>query len=780
MKFKNINLHVLIFFFIYLITTVLDKIYDITFKLNKVKLLNLLLSNNINIILILLPIIAIVITYYLTDLRKLVNEYGYKIAKRVVPHQQKKIIIEILFFVFISIFVVTLNFATLTFIYIVQSVIIGFKIVKYIADLNNDIVESYIYSSRSKLLETIKSNSISIDTKVIFIIGKKSINLKQDSVTDLAVKSLNIIMSDILKNRNSLIANSIDKETLNKLLKKLYLQMIEICSLAYNNNLKDSGAHLYYLLSEPLINCSKYENISTYKKLARTLQQRFVFTQFIEDGFLDSSLVVDILEIALTQILKDKISNEWESEIIESINSIILFEHLSSKSTLKASLSLMINKLLLMNATEDINTFKSFVNLFFKSISVSQNKDENSKFGYLLMQSTIQSLLKNHRVEYITIYLDEFEDYNYTCLVNSFDKTYYDNFLFIETIYNESHSMEAIQTIIISKLDKLLFEENRLLSDENIEIEYANLYIKASFKNLDGLECLEFYNKLFSSALKKENFNLLHLLLDRINDEILKIDISDADIQLKFLEIYNRIIKNVVMKSNISLFSLIYSHYNELLQKLDSDKKISKRVLHSVTNEYNVIASRCLETNNTEICNIVTNELHEFILDLKIVSGYDEYKNVIDSIFEIGVRAIEYENVIIIKAVSNALGWICKSKGFDDRSKNIIKITISKLVSLYNLTTTVMENNSTTIFIGTAFIILGGVSESDRIFLPFNKVIMTELKSLKHVEYLSSSYQLRYHNSSTWNGSFDSPRENIKKFYKNISQELKIDGAKLS
>ena len=776
MKIKKmkINKQLIILFIIYLVSLLTDYFFKITNLINEVEIVKQIASNKLNIIIILLPVLAIIITFYFSDLKKVISDYGFNLTKDIIPKEQHTVIIDIIFFIFMSILVALVDVILLAIIYIIHSIIIAFKIIRSIKELNGDVVVKYIDKRQDEIIEIINSNSIKINTSDIYTIGIKSICHNQDYITFKALTSLNKFISEILEHRNTLLDSNLDRDDINETLKREYKQMMKICSLIDKSELIQAGSPLHYILSKPLISCFKYENLSSYKVLSHALQQKFVVSKYIEEGCLGNSSVVDIFEIALNDILENRISPEWLEEIIDNVEALVLFDTLSSKSSLNNSIGVMVNRFLLSEASKDSTVFQDFLSLFFKFVRTSLSKNSEYKFNYIIINSIIQEMFNESLEDLVIEYFDEFDEFNKYCLANKYENTYYENYLVYNMFYKQADNYPRIYEKLHEKLDSLMFVNGRLLNDHNIEIEYANLYIKTSFKNLSGLECLDSYKKLFASALKKDNVNLLHLLLDRINDEIAKIKIENADDQCKFFDVYKEILRRVILKSDMTYFGLIFTHYMEIIQKLDNDKNISKRVFGHILDDLKETAHRCLETNNTEMCNIITNDLHDSLINFKVVSSFDERKLVVESLSEIGVRAIEYENIIIIKSVSNSLGWICKKNGLDDRSKDIVKLIVIQLVLLYNLTTTVLDSPSTTIFIGTAFIILGGITESDKAFVPYNKVILAELKKLKKASYLSSSYALRHHHSNNWKGSFSSPAENLKKFYVKLSSELSI------
>ena len=143
---------------------------------------------------------------------------------------------------------------------------------------------------------------------------------------------------------------------------------------------------------------------------------------------------------------------------------------------------------------------------------------------------------------------------------------------------------------------------------------------------------------------------------------------------------------------------------------------------------------------------------------------------IINALFYIGVKAVEYRQEEIIKDVSNQLGWMA-ARALEDNNITIFIIIVKKATAYYNLTCDYNIEKNIKVFIGTLFIILGALTLS-RQKMNFLSVLIQNIKNdinIKNKIHLQNSKSIRVYTSSEWDEKLNNKASYyMEEFYKKI------------
>lgn len=223
----------------------------------------------------------------------------------------------------------------------------------------------------------------------------------------------------------------------------------------------------------------------------------------------------------------------------------------------------------------------------------------------------------------------------------------------------------------------------------------------------------------------------------------------------------------------MKLFRLLLHKFTDLVKLLDKEKNISHDLYRLIVKVYENTGDIAISGKQVEYCINLNGTIVHLLKKLNEVARNKElYLELVEVLFQSGLKGIENNLDDLIRNVSNHLGWICKN-AIDNNDRDKIKIILEKVSLLFNLSVDFGSDVRTTIFIGTLFIVLGGYSCSIK-NLGIRKLVISNIKNLKRRDLLNKSKMIRENQSITWDAVMNNDaKKNIEIFWAMISDELR-------
>ncbi len=274
---------------------------------------------------------------------------------------------------------------------------------------------------------------------------------------------------------------------------------------------------------------------------------------------------------------------------------------------------------------------------------------------------------------------------------------------------------------------------------------------------------------LINISIEKNNVKWLNILLSEIKEILKAMPKNCKEIQRMWLNIFNNTIIASLSADNNNLKDVTFRYYKETLEEMDNENNISKDLANCLVGDLENLCKIRFRENLDFSCEIV-----EFLNDLlgsdpvyRFVSNTDVRKNIYQSLYNIGVDAIERNQDLVIQRVSNVLGWKIK-RAIESGHGESANILIDYSLSLFNLAKANNICEQTVVFVGTLFIIIGAYCQTNRnYFIYRNKIIKYLKQDPKNIEYLNVSRLLRSSETNGWKDTLgDNPKQRIDEFWR--------------
>lgn len=227
----------------------------------------------------------------------------------------------------------------------------------------------------------------------------------------------------------------------------------------------------------------------------------------------------------------------------------------------------------------------------------------------------------------------------------------------------------------------------------------------------------------------------------------------EKQIQLLWIETIQNSLIRVSLSNNKAMQEVVLEYYKKAIQEMDKGKLVSHDLGLKIIESLRFLCESRYRQNEDFVCKIV-----EFINDL-IDSENNYYfvnnsKEVRDAIFrtiyDIGIDAIEKNQELVIKRVSNILGWRIKEM-LEKSNSDMVEKLIQYAASLFDLCKENRINYQTIVFVGTLFIIIGAFTTTDRKYFQYrNRIVQALRKDANNIGFLEVSRKLRETEIQTW------------------------------
>ena len=260
-------------------------------------------------------------------------------------------------------------------------------------------------------------------------------------------------------------------------------------------------------------------------------------------------------------------------------------------------------------------------------------------------------------------------------------------------------------------------------------------------------------DELLTLAIDKNQTNWVGLLLTEVIECLKCTEQKDKNIQLIWIKIFQRAAIRVSSANNTLLQEIVIRCYSSAIFEMDKLKNISKDLGIQIIDNLKSLCECRYRENVDFTCEIV--ELLDDLLDTQnnvyfINNNKDIREKVYDSLFYIAIDSIEKNQDLVIKRVSNIIGWRIKGVIENGNTEYADKL-IDYAIQMYNLCRANKINDQTIVFIGTLFIIIGAYAGTQTKYYRYRTKIIKALKpDPKNREYLEVSKQLRQYEILGW------------------------------
>lgn len=369
---------------------------------------------------------------------------------------------------------------------------------------------------------------------------------------------------------------------------------------------------------------------------------------------------------------------------------------------------------------------------------------------------------------------DYYEDY-LTTITKIIDKSLYcdDLYTYIMFVVNELKELnddkraDELQYYLVSKalrncddVPVFIVPDFSHMVEENISDLETNEKVK------NNLVELLFY------VIDRNNVKWLNILLSQVQEILQRTAKQDKDIQRMWIKVLNTSLVESASAHHNNLKDISLRFYKKTLQAMDDKKNISKDLAIRLIHDLSYLCEFRYRENVDFNCEIIE-FLDSLLGDEHIYRFVDqiEVKTAIYStLYNICIDAIEKNQDLVIKRISNFIGWRIKEaieKGHTDIANELIDYA----VNIFNLAKANKISQQTIVFVGTLFIIIGAYSNTKPKYISYRKRIINSLKKTEDKDYLLISKQLRCAETSVWKSLLgDNPKLNIDAFWNDFNK----------
>ncbi len=338
----------------------------------------------------------------------------------------------------------------------------------------------------------------------------------------------------------------------------------------------------------------------------------------------------------------------------------------------------------------------------------------------------------------------------------------------INNIISKSDNFELINTLNQSKHGILLKLLNSDREFSTISLpNYLEIIEKNNFADNIIEDVVEKFGILFHRVLLKKKVGILLFLIQKYRLILETLNQQQRSKQEKVLGLFEEMLHDSISINNKEGFHIILDEFIEVIELLDKENRLSEGFMKFIINIFSDLFSRCVKEKQNELIFSCINRLINLQKTLSIVNKKTTIQiDIIESLFQAGLDAIENHNEDIICNVSNHLGWVGKNS-IENSNGEILQFVLTKATIMYNISIDLEVSKKTIIFIGTLFIVLGGYIHSSQVkYLPRIKNCLNQLKDKR---YLTKSRDLRLYESSKWNNLMNgNAKHHIETFSKSM------------
>lgn len=216
-----------------------------------------------------------------------------------------------------------------------------------------------------------------------------------------------------------------------------------------------------------------------------------------------------------------------------------------------------------------------------------------------------------------------------------------------------------------------------------------------------------------------------------------------------------------------SIYELILYMYINAIREMDKKRRISEKLALEVINELRKLCVGRYRENVDFVCEVV--ELLDRLASedehLYFVSHYGLNKEIYSCIADIGIDGIEKNQSLVIKRVSNLIGWRLYG-AIKANEVDLAKQLLTRVFDLFELCKlNLPDDRQTIVFVGTLFVIIGAYCKENRKIQYLNKIV-DFLKKCNSYDYISVSKMLRQRSGDNWDIIGKDPNTAMNEFIK--------------
>ena len=286
---------------------------------------------------------------------------------------------------------------------------------------------------------------------------------------------------------------------------------------------------------------------------------------------------------------------------------------------------------------------------------------------------------------------------------------------------------------------------------------------KTFSENMLNLTCL---------CIDKNNTNGLLIMFSDLKKVLVSFDIREKERQKTWFRVYFKSFYYASLNANQRHVAILLKSFRETLSEMDAKRNVSHDLGEWIIDNLGFLCTNRYRENVDFVCQIVEylDEVASteksnfyFVNNNKDLEG-KIYKNV----FNIGVDAIEKNQPLVIKRVSDIIGWTLLETICNGRNKLRLQLLPDALV-LINLCIANEIDKQTIVFVGTLFVIIGAYCNFKR-KSNIEDEIVRGLQKIDCIQYIEVSKQLRAV-TGRWEILGDNPLKEMNEFLKKLKKK---------
>ena len=295
--------------------------------------------------------------------------------------------------------------------------------------------------------------------------------------------------------------------------------------------------------------------------------------------------------------------------------------------------------------------------------------------------------------------------------------------------------------------------------------------LKENLQALDEEKYSDQMLDLSRQCLTKNNINCLSIILSDLKNLLSQLESRDKDKQKVWMRIFFQLFYQASLNDNQRQVSIILRIFKNTIAEMDSKRKVSNDLGEWIIN---TLGSLCIDRyreNVDFVCQIV--EYLQGLASTKesnfyFVNNNNNVDKIYKTVFDIGIDAVEKNQPLVIKRVSNVIGWALH-KAISEGRQSLTQQLLKDAFTLYKLCLENQIDFQTIVFVGTLFVIIGAYCKLHR-KLQLQRNIVAQLKKLNCLEYLDVSKQLRVANAG-WNDILgNNPKQAMYDFFAELTK----------
>ena len=440
-----------------------------------------------------------------------------------------------------------------------------------------------------------------------------------------------------------------------------------------------------------------------------------------------------------------------------------------------------------LEITKGYNNIQLLCNLFISSLYAILLENNDDSWEYY-------QLIHNHLADLI-FHATKFKDAEYPCLMlqayitdeefcknHEAQKLYFD---LLDTMTNTRNTYANIETVkFINNSLQFYADKNfgELPKIRNLQfilaynslrfIEEVSASLMPDFKEfVKGATAEE--NKTYSQYCKdlvvqcisKNRLNNLKVLLHDLVDILSTFKQEQKELQRTWMSVFYLAFNQA--SHDDSIYELILYMYINTIREMDKNRTISEKLSLEVISELRYLCVGRYRENVDFVCEVVEllDRLASKDENLYFVSYYRMSKKIYSCISDVGVDGIEKNQPLVIKRVSNLIGWRLY-EAIKNNEADLAKQLLGTAFTLFELCRLNLPNDQQTIvFVGTLFVIIGAYCKVNKKMLYLNNIVEF-LKKQGRVDYIDISRRLRQNSGDDWDILGSDPNGAMNEFMK--------------